>query len=120
MKTEAQRIAIAGACGLKHPRVEEVEVYCDDVTEPGYVTRKLYLHDHGEVPNYPSDLNAAITLCDVLAKERFGISISKMTVGWVCNFIGNAGVQQAIAPTLSAAICEAFLRTFNLWTETDA
>lgn len=112
MKTEAQRIAIAQACGfrfaertLTRPSGEAVTAY------PLYNQVSL-------VPDYLSDMNAALTLCVALAEQGYGININKLTAGWVCNFIGNDGLVSASAETLSAAICEAFLRTLNLWTET--
>lgn len=109
MKTEAQQIAIAEACGWKYE------------SETDFWRRGDRLI-HGEkgkgthLPDYPNDLNAAVTLCDFLADQGWNCDINNgLDKTWECTFAKDDEVHYAPADTLAAAISQAFLRTLGKW-----
>jgi hypothetical protein len=70
-----------------------------------------------QVPAYPTDLNAAFTLCDVLKKEGWIITIRNHGENeWnVCFHNYDDGPYQEHNPSLALAICEVFLKVKGLW-----
>ena len=79
----------------------------------------------GSIPSYPTDANAALTLCDFL--EEKGCKWIAMNVETGVQFIFlrkkngilNGEEFEATASTLPLAICEAFLRWRGKWKETE-
>jgi hypothetical protein len=149
MKTEAQRIAIAEACGRKCPTCNNtsvrtklgVEQYhwarnSNDVWRNTWPVDEPDLPcDHSDLPDYPSDLYAAVTLCDHLAEKGWNCELSQGTdKTWECTFERIASKDSPVgtltfdndtayeiyyhpADTLPEAICGAFLRTIGRWVE---
>ncbi len=105
MTPEAQRIAIAEACGWTNvaPRiVKNVKHQGDDITVGIW-------SDNGWIPDYLNDLNAMHEAEKVLTYEQLEV---------YCNILHkpNHGVYWAIHAT-AAQRAEAFLRTIGKWEE---
>jgi hypothetical protein len=138
MTPEAQRIAIAEACGWKEcerctrqlkPKSDGVEIRGLDPTGDHTGGWKEY----ALLPDYLNDLNAAIFLCDFLAERSWNCTLGNgLDKTWECEFYKSAtdkthpdnlgqrdGKQIELhygsADTLAEAISEAFLRTIGLW-----
>lgn len=63
-------------------------------------------------PDYLTSLDAAITLCDALAKEGWNWKLESMRDGKVrCHFFKNSLLNESIADTPAKAIVENFLKT---------
>ena len=119
MRPEAQRIAIARACGWMG-----VEWYEDNAGPPLLVGTppsshpKKYGRDDRKVPNYPADLNA----CAEMEKVLKGID----RIGYV-NLLAESletkpeasayEYAQRCAFATAPQRCEAFLKTLGLWEE---
>jgi hypothetical protein len=101
MKPEAQRIAIAEACGWK---------YRPDLNRPFYSRwqKDIYVLD-AIPPNYPDDLNAM----HEAEKQILDDPVWVKNLHEICNsdMWGDAGVLHATA----AQRAEAFLRTIGKW-----
>lgn len=73
--------------------------------------------DWRAIPDYFTDASAALTLCDAMKGEGWHLAIDRMTDAlWKVAFaktVSNGFV--ASAPTLPAAICEAFGKVKELW-----
>jgi len=68
-------------------------------------------------PAYFTDLNAAVTLCDAMAKEGL-VRLAKYAGGYwgvEINLENPPRNYKASAPTLPAAICEAYAAAKGLW-----
>jgi len=94
MTPEQQRIAIAEACGLKHP--------------PAGIQGACWVY-----PDYLNDLNAMHEAEKVLKVEQhftFQVDLARVinTITYPLNF--------ALLHSTAAQRAEAFLRTLNLWT----
>lgn len=133
MKPEAQRIAIAEACGWKFTKIKG-EFSCVAVEPNGQV----YHADFGNVsflPDYTNDLNTIQSVLKTLTKEQwleypkilltilcrkdvtghpFGVSIESSERGW---WKITTWEMQMISLATAAEIAEAFLRTLDLWVE---
>ena len=105
MTPEAQRIAIAEACGWKKPG------------EFGDMWHHPKGHPVGFVPSYLSDLNAMHEAEKVLDERqyiRFAIHLNQL---WLTDNTNSRIVLRSASAT-AAQRCEAFLRTLNLWLQT--
>lgn len=131
MTEQAQRIAIAKWMGWEHLRIASNKLYG---TKPNSDYSKMpeYWYagcpgDGCHVPNYTRDLNATADACKVLAAQGWRCCANMGTDGtWECYFtkrseqlgtIPTQGDHYGAGDTLALAICEALLRTLNLWTE---
>lgn len=109
MTPEAQRIAIAEACGWKYVKVYQ---WAGDL-----ITPKQW-HDVDVLPDYLNDLNAMHEAEKVLLPDlsRYGTELTK-----VCDqFAAENGYEllESWRTTATASQrAEAFLRTLNLWKE---
>lgn len=75
----------------------------------------------GMLPNFPTDHNAAMTLCDALAKEgQWRVTIYNACALWfVCFYKDSEGREhKASGPTLAIAICRAYLAVIQSQTPT--
>jgi hypothetical protein len=108
MSIEEIRTACAEACGWTHHR--KVSKDFDYWTDP---SGKEYMNwaTPKDVPNYPTDLNAAFTLCDVLKKEGWKVDI----IDWsVIAYTAELDFE-AENTSLALDICEVFLKAKGLW-----
>lgn len=68
------------------------------------------------LPNYLTDADAALTLCDHLAKEGFTPHLTMLPdKSWECIFDKLDEAKVHAAPTMPEAICGAFLRVKGKW-----
>src|SRR5688572_21663593 len=68
------------------------------------------------VPNYHSDANAALELCEVMYKNGYVIDAIKVNNGWCASVSHHRSIGFEVrAHSLSAAICECFLRVKGKW-----
>lgn len=115
MSPDKQIKAIAEACGYTHIAITHTEPKVRGIGFLPNVKGPLQL------PDYLADLNAAYALCELLAADGWSCVISRLSK-WECEFIkrgfDSAGIarHKAASDVLASAICEAFLRTLNLWT----
>lgn len=149
MTPEAQRIAIAEACGWKwysrpasgpwaanphralyHPILSAELV---STLQPATMTERqcndLFIWREGFIPDYLNDLNAAIQLCDELAGKGWNCELNNgLDKTWECEFVKHSDESNATigerskrhygaADKLSAAICDAFLKTIGKWVD---
>ena len=124
MTPEAQRIAIAEACGWEY-------LPGDEPTYGG--TYKVALWHHKEkgsrrtdwsgkttvgLPDYLNDLNAAEPLCQKMHEAGWAVKLTPRYCLWYVyashKMLGDFEIENT---SLATAICEAFLRTLNLWVE---
>ncbi len=112
MKYKALQIAIAESLGWKiHP---------SGIQKPGddKPIDKDYQSALDMVPNWPEDHNAAMQLCDVLAKEGWNVSLSKVPAGeWFCSFENGALTRGAFASTAALAISIAYCKVRGIYQE---
>lgn len=112
MTEEAQRIAIAEACGW-------TDIEGGTGFPPGPSFR--YADNLLRLPNYPSDLNACHEMEKVLRNDQFHYtaywrSLFKVVAGK--KWTGDIGYFYFdLIHATAAQRCEAFLRTLNLWTK---
>jgi hypothetical protein len=117
MNSEDQRLAIAKTLGFDISYVEDaLERFRD---RDGYPDAIFQL---AKIPDWPTNLNAAIQLCDVLKAKGWNCKIYRFAqVGtlWAVELINETEKNAPIVVTnsLSSAICEAFLKVKGLWTE---
>jgi hypothetical protein len=108
MTIEEIRTACAEACGLGE-RVK-LEAKWSDGTVPFT----------SSIPNYPTDLNAAFTLCDVLKKEGIHFMFHNTNGHWFVAIDKDGCYMDYLTshttnPSLALAICETFLKVKGLW-----
>lgn len=120
MTPEAQRIAIAEACGFSM------------VPDKFYFDRIAFVKDRErwasiDLPDYLNDLNAMHDACAVLAAKGWRCVANMGTDGtWECFFtkrdscscLPGMGDHYGSGSTLAMAMSEAFLRTIGKWEET--
>ncbi len=110
MSPEAQRIAIAEACGYKNLRWETFigcRYLCDDATQFDF----QYEQAVDEVPDYLSDLNAMHEAEKVMPNGMW-----TRYVQWLAELAGGTA-RFVVAHAAAAQRAEAFLRTLGKWTE---
>lgn len=120
MKPEAQRIAIAEACGWCGP-YSEGEWLLDYGREGGDVYGKCVGTQpdgyRDQVPDYLSDLNAMHEAEKVLVTEKqcsyFAVRLAELVKGF--NYDPFTGVSGYIWHATAAQRAEAFLRTIGKW-----
>ena len=105
MSPEKQRIAIADACGWSRYSALSTHGWIEGEPETD-----------GPIPDYLNDLNACSELINYME-----------SLGWACVLVAQNGARcctftdgidyKVIGDKFETAICEAFLRTLNLWTE---
>ena len=118
MKPEAQRIAIAEACGWKawdHPDVKSVTwkwLYPGDhVMSP-----KGRIVPFDDIPDYLHDLNAMHEMEKTLTKsQRVAYEGTLTAMWWACAQKGGETSSWMHIHATAAQRAEAFLRTLNLW-----
>lgn len=128
MTPDQQRIAIAGARGYTF----HGEATYGGTELNGWWKGQEYARSG--LPQWLDSLDAAITLCDALAKDGWFCQLSNgLDTTWECEFyrkptdethpdnIGffqgaNWELHYAASNTAAEAICQCFLRTLNLWT----
>lgn len=121
MSPEAQRIAIAEACGWRRDKLNDSDKWWHP--DGTFIGRFDLWALPSFLPDWPKDLNAAITLCDHLAEEGWRASAQRLTSGqWQFTFVKlktsrSCDTHTHEADTLGEAICGAFLRTRGLWIE---
>ncbi len=117
MKLDEQRRAIAEAIGWRivekpvpNKNVCPFELIRPDGTRAGYTFHPEILWSR-HAPDFPSDLNAAIQLCDKLAEEGWSCELSQGTAkGWECTFCNLA---KALGVSLTV-VCD--IRDGKRWT----
>jgi hypothetical protein len=129
MSPEAQRIAIATALGWHNIQPNPIGA------TPLAGSREASPHDGAifGIPNYLSDLNACMELCNRLAEQGWNCQLANGLDGtWECEFmrppieatdgddIGSRHgerleIHYGTGDTAAKAVCETFLRTLNLW-----
>ena len=119
MTPEAQRIAIAEACGWKnadHPDVMKCKAGWT-MPEKWCMNPKGVLCFNHDRPNYLADLNAMHDAEKVLTDEQ-DLNYSESLEQVVCaRFNTNNGEDmRRLRSATAAQRAEAFLRTLNLWT----
>lgn len=118
------------------PTKKASDVVRDYIPMSHWISKDGLIKSHP--PNYLSDLNAAASLCDLLADQGWQCEANNgLNKSWECIFFReatentrpeNKGKRQeydlvdseehyCAADTLAEAICGAFLRTLNLWKE---
>lgn len=121
MTEEAQRIAIGKIIG-REPR----DYYCsicrecvplDSVTSGGYHKKDGGKVEYG-LPNWPTDLNAAIGLSESMSDDGWSYDIGRVgRKRWRISTFRGARHLCIESPMLSAATCESFLRAHERWVE---
>ncbi len=121
MTPEAQRIAIAEACGWKYGDTT-VTAFGAEVPLKGW--GKFF--GHGQFPpDYLNDLNAMTSVANMLAKEGWHCVANMGTDGtWECFFtrsprqlVPTAGDHYGAGDTLAMAMAEAFLHLKGKWVD---
>lgn len=118
------RIAVAEAMGWKRKPSDgrcQINVKFPDGEQ--WEAASIWYHpdeswrEHLDPPNYPTDANAALTFCDVLAEKGWGWVAMDADNGVRVIFHkrGELKSYMVVASTLARAICEAGLRCLNLW-----
>lgn len=128
MNANKQRIAIAETVGWKwspHPKVshpDKLKWWIHPDLVKMMVGSGVCGAPDGLLPDYLNDLNAAITLCDFLAERGWNCHLDNgLDKTWECIFTrgrtGNENSDEHYGPgnTMTAAICQAFLRTVGKW-----
>lgn len=121
MKPEAQRIAIAEACGWVHHPIEAVGAQAQI-----FDGRVWFRHPNSntiacprDLPDYLSDLNAMHEAEKVLVTEKqcsyFAVRLAELVKGF--NYDPFTGVSGYIWHATAAQRAEAFLRTIGKWEE---
>lgn len=72
-----------------------------------------------ELPNYHGDANAALGLCELMAKEGVNTTfLNRMLINtWECCSNDGVNTHRSKQQTFPAAICECFLRVKGKWKE---
>ena len=118
MTQEAQRIAIAEACGWR----KEYTFISQDCGSCGNEVQ-AWISPSGEtsicrLPDYLNDLNAAEPLCQKMHEAGWAVKLTPRYCLWYVyashKMLGDFEIENT---SLATAICEAFLRTLNLWVE---
>jgi hypothetical protein len=109
MSDEAQRIAIAEACGWKHVQIEEwMRLVSNAVPPYNFFTKVI------EIPDYLNDLNAMHEAEKVLTDAQ--MSAYERELGYLCcKFATKPGPAYKIWHATAAQRAEAFLKTLGLW-----
>jgi hypothetical protein len=73
-----------------------------------------------ELPNYPTDANAALELCEQMRSDGWWMEMRPMVSSkkwkiYVWDRTGDTRIYHAEADTLPLAICEAFLKVRGKW-----
>lgn len=111
MTNEELRVAVAEARGW---------VFVQSEPDEGGSFAGWWKHPNGAgcgytdsvLPNFPADHNAAMTLCDALAKEGWSVKMERWDTDneWSCAFFHkDHDTIYGDAPTLAIAICRAYL-----------
>jgi hypothetical protein len=118
MKLEAQRIAIAEACGWK---------WDSNYNDPHWHKGTMLARRIQELPDYLSDLNAmheAEKVLEGLDRHNYGVTLAKLVLNEERAFFGEDPDSEptlnglgffALANLTAPQRAEAFLRTLNLW-----
>lgn len=122
MKPEAQRIAIAEACGLSGP-FDTTSDWEEGPSNDGSGYDGFHDHlraaDGRLVPDYLTDLNAMHEAEKVLTPKQFHAYIIELRRFWSPDCLSiDALITATFEATCATAAqrSEAFLRTLNLWT----
>lgn len=121
MTREAQRIAIAEACGYESAYSWMGDAQLPAIKGGGIWTvgdKELY---YETLPDYLTDLNAAAEFAKYLVAGGWSVSLHTNTDSgryWVC-VIANDGAKSFVSSNENPAraICESGLRALNLWKE---
>lgn len=126
MTEQAQRIAIAKACGWAWVPIKDTPSLLE-LTGPNgrtYCTvregfpKSMTQCEGFNLPDYLHDLNAMVEAEEVLLKKGLEALDNFRTWERYCKFLVNRlGIDDAIHAT-AAQRAEAFLRTLNLWDDT--
>ena len=109
MTPEAQRIAIAEACGWKR--------------HPLQMNKNFWIHfpsekqarDDSTLPDYPNDLNAMHEAEKIMCGNDWKNYIMALHLVTNSNPNGNVGEVFKIATATASQRAEAFLKALNLW-----
>jgi hypothetical protein len=117
MKPEAQRIAIAQACGWEPC---EPRSYFKSPPSHAWMKDEAYYGGLNAIPNYLNDLNAMReaekVLTEKLSKVEYAEELSRV-VGRVLPFRSPGVTDFDKMHTTAAQRAEAFLKSLNLWTD---
>lgn len=119
MKPEAQRIAIAEACGYLNPRQSDSGAFFASYAQNADGT---YWGTHG-IPDYLNSLDAMHEACnylrnaDRLIYQEYGIELCKIVARYNCLPERDDYFPLLNCDATAAQRAEAFLRTLNLWTD---
>lgn len=128
MSPEAQRIAVAEACGWRLETRKIPNQACRWIHENGTIATMcggVYGHgwsDKGEpecLPNYPYDLDACHDMEKVLTEEQRATYASKLAL-WFKDKSPHGNyffTDFDLMHSTAAQRCEAFLKTLGLWRE---
>jgi hypothetical protein len=113
MTPEAQRIAIAETYRWK-------KVYKGTKPDNRWIQPDgLHYATTDEIPDYLNDLNTAEPLCQKMHEAGWKVGLTPRYCLWYVyashQMLGDFEIENT---SLAAAICEAFLRTLGLWTDT--
>lgn len=124
MKPEAQRIAIAEACGWKPDDDDDGTGWKGSYIQgnligmkPSFTRGKVVSYLIGQrVPDYLSDLNAMYEAEKVLTDEQWKSYVQRIIspLAYMVVGISQAGVRK-LAHATATQRAEAFLKTLNLW-----
>jgi hypothetical protein len=119
MTPEAQRIAIAEACGFKW--ADSSWGTCSYLSHSGHLNApnlKLCDDAFSLVPDYLNDLNAIAEAEKALPYERLGDYLNRLVecTGY-CDIKTFTQANFDLATATASQRAEAFLRTLNLWVE---
>lgn len=114
MTNEELRVAVAEVHGwtLGQPKTGQGAFH--------WRTEKKYMPGYNDQrPNFPTDVNAALTLCNALAERGWTQSLWKTAEGpWNAVFGKGAESGVGTGPTLPIAICRAYLAVIQSQTPT--
>ena len=108
MSPEAQRIAIAEACGWM--RDERCDCWRKPIEGPYATAFMNGSHSHRQLPDYLNDLNAMHEAEKVLIGDH-----EAAFRGWLWLAHGQPELRCAIVHATAAQRAESFLRTFGKW-----
>lgn len=115
MTNEELRVACAEAMGWKWVEPNGIDPYWRFEAD-----RKKDRH-RDDLPNFPTDANAALTLCDALADQGWDWTVTyreqQLTVWFGMKYAPHKTVT-ATGPTLPIAICRAYLAVIQSQTPT--
>ena len=118
------RIKLAEALGWEECKEDEEAIYCDDVTEPGYVTSRTLrgvksgYHYRQNLPDFTRFDSGAALLVEHLADEGWMVAVRFDCVDevWRCELdhFGSHREVTEIADTLPLAIVAAAQKVLNI------